>query len=114
MARRAANDVLLSGARLLAQLIGTPAIQYDGRSVQLANRKSHALLAYLLLTDKGREKRERLVGLLWSETDDTHARASLRQALYETRAALSATGMRGRRPTASETRRNADCCIRGV
>ncbi|HWV82245.1 MAG TPA: BTAD domain-containing putative transcriptional regulator [Hyphomicrobiaceae bacterium] len=85
----------VSGAMLLAQLIGTPTIHYDGRPVQLANRKSRALLAYLLLTDKGREKRERLVGLLWSETDDTRARASLRQALYETRAALGATGYDG-------------------
>lgn len=80
---------------LQAQLIGTPTILYDGRAVQLANRKSRALLAYLLLTDRGREKRERLVGLLWSETEDTRARASLRQALYESRAALSAAGYEG-------------------
>lgn len=80
---------------LLAQLIGPPVVRFEGRPVQLANRKSRALLAYLLLTDKGREKRERLVGLLWSETDDTRARASLRQALYETRAALSTTGYGG-------------------
>jgi DNA-binding SARP family transcriptional activator/TolB-like protein len=80
---------------LMAQLIGAPLIRYDGRAVQLSNRKSRALLAYLLLTDKGREKRERLVGLLWSETEDARARASLRQALYETRAALSTTGYGG-------------------
>lgn len=80
---------------LVAQLIGTPTVRYDGRAVQLANRKSRAVLAYLLLTDKGREKRERLVGLLWSETDEARARASLRQALYETRAALSAAGYGG-------------------
>ncbi len=80
---------------LQAQLIGPPTIHYENRAVQLANRKSRALLAYLLLTDKGREKRERLVGLLWSETDDTRARASLRQALYEMRTALSAAGYDG-------------------
>jgi DNA-binding SARP family transcriptional activator/TolB-like protein len=80
---------------LTAQLIGPPSVHYNGHTVQLSNRKSRALLAYLLLTDKGHEKRERLVGLLWSETDDTRARASLRQALYETRTALDAVGYSG-------------------
>lgn len=95
MARRATNTSPTSSSLLLAQLIGTPTIRYGNLPVQLSNRKSRALLAYLFLTDKGREKRERLMGLLWSETDDTRARASLRQALYETRAALSAAGYDG-------------------
>lgn len=95
MARRVANTSPTSGTMLLAQLIGSPAVSYGDIPVQLSNRKSRALLAYLFLTDKGREKRERLVGMLWSETDDARARASLRQALYETRAALSATGYDG-------------------
>lgn len=95
LARRATNTSPISGTLLLAQLIGTPAVSYGDIPVQLSNRKSRALLAYLFLTDKGREKRERLVGMLWSETDDARARASLRQALYETRAALSTTGYDG-------------------
>lgn len=95
MARSAQESVPPSTAKLVAQLIGPQYVRYDGHSVQLSNRKSRALLAYLLLTDKGREKRERLVGLLWSETDDTRARASLRQALYETRTALDTVGYPG-------------------
>jgi DNA-binding SARP family transcriptional activator/TolB-like protein len=95
LARRVTSTSPTSGTVLLAQLIGTPTVRYGNLPVQLSNRKSRALLAYLFLTDKGHEKRERLMGLLWSETDETRARASLRQALYETRAALSTAGYDG-------------------
>lgn len=95
MARSTTDPVAPATATLIGQLIGAPTMHHEGRAVQLSNRKSRALLAYLLLTDKGREKRERLVGLLWSETDDTRARASLRQALYETRTALDSVGYGG-------------------
>lgn len=94
MARSTVDTPEPSGA-INAQLIGSPTIHCDAATVQLSNRKSRALLAYLLLTDRGREKRERLVGLLWSETDEARARASLRQALYETKTALSSAGYSG-------------------
>lgn len=95
MARRPTVTASPSAATLQARLIGAPTILYDGQPIQLSNRKSRALLAYLLLADKGHEARERLVGLLWSEADDARARASLRQALYESRTALNATGYDG-------------------
>ena len=95
LARSTVNTTDPSAAALHAQLIGQPTINCNKSTVQLSNRKSRALLAYLLLTDKGREKRERLVGLLWSETDEARARASLRQALYETKSALAAAGYVG-------------------
>ena len=61
----------------------------------LTNRKSRALLAFLALSETGRETRERLLGLLWSEADPARARGSLRQAVYEIRTSLEAAGWYG-------------------
>ncbi len=44
------------------------------------------------MRNSGQETRERLVGLLWSETEEARARASLRQTLYEIREAFQAVG----------------------
>ena len=44
------------------------------------------------MPNSGQETRERLVGLLWSETEEAKARASLRQTLYEIREAFQAVG----------------------
>ena len=46
------------------------------RTVGAIGRKSAALIAYLALSETGEETRERLVGLLWSETEEDKARAS--------------------------------------
>ncbi|MCV4639287.1 hypothetical protein OFB62_28755, partial [Escherichia coli] len=46
------------------------------------NRKAQALLAYLVLSAPPAEPRERLCGLLWSESGEDKARASLRQTLH--------------------------------
>lgn len=56
----------------------------------LASRKARALLAYLALSETGTEQRERLAGLLWGDTSEPNARASLRQVLYDIREALTA------------------------
>jgi DNA-binding SARP family transcriptional activator/TolB-like protein len=69
-------------------LLGKVAIAADERDIELANRKCRALLGYLALSDAGEETRERLMGTLWSETEEERARASLRQTLYEIRTAL--------------------------
>ncbi|MBL6453918.1 hypothetical protein JMJ55_01200 [Belnapia sp. T6] len=62
------------------------------REVRLRSRKARALLGYLTLMEAGEESRERLVGLLWSETGEEKARASLRQVVHELREALDAAG----------------------
>ncbi|MBN9070188.1 MAG: hypothetical protein J0H34_01030 [Rhizobiales bacterium] len=46
-----------------------------------AKRKAAAILAYLILTGQSRETRGRLAALLWSESDEERARASLRSAI---------------------------------
>src|SRR6476661_6425113 len=57
----------------------------------LAQSKPVALLAYLALSPDGRfQRRDRLVGLLWPDLDQSHARAALRKALFDLRTALGA------------------------
>lgn len=60
----------------------------------LAQPKVVALLAYLALAAAGRparfQRRDRLVGLLWPELDQAHARGALRKAAHAVRATLGA------------------------
>ncbi len=53
----------------------------------LAQSKVVALIACLALAPAGRyQRRDRLVGLLWPELDQQHARAALRKAVFAARA----------------------------
>ena len=55
----------------------------------LAQSKVIATLAYLALSPGGRfQRRDRIVGLLWPELDQEHARAALRKALHVLRGTL--------------------------
>lgn len=57
----------------------------------LAQSKVVALLSYLALAPTARhQRRDRIVGLLWPELDQVHARAALRKAIHLVRAALGA------------------------
>jgi DNA-binding SARP family transcriptional activator/TolB-like protein/tetratricopeptide (TPR) repeat protein len=67
----------------------------DGRDIRLRHRKARALLAYLALTEGRQETRERIAGLLWSESDEDKARTSLRQILHELGESLEAAGFYG-------------------
>lgn len=78
--------------RLRIETFGHFAVRYGDREVVLNGRKARALLGYLVLAESGEETRERLVGLLWSETEEVKARGSLRQTLYEIREAFQAVG----------------------
>jgi DNA-binding SARP family transcriptional activator/TolB-like protein/Tfp pilus assembly protein PilF len=80
--------------RLFISVFGGVDITVDRREVRLSNRKARALLAYLALTESGRERRERLAGLLWPDTNEHNARASLRQVVLDIREALGAFGCR--------------------
>jgi len=76
-------------------LLDGMSLHVDGREVRLNSRKAKALIAYLLLTPRMTETRDRLVGLLWSETEDAKARASLRQLLHSLRDAFDQEGLVG-------------------
>jgi DNA-binding SARP family transcriptional activator/TolB-like protein len=77
---------------LAISLLGGAAFTFDGRVIPLRNRKACAMLAYLALTERGEEQRERLAGLFWSESPEANARATLRQAVHETREVMLAAG----------------------
>ena len=55
----------------------------------LAHSKAVALLAWLILAEPGRrQRRDRLVGLLWPMLDQAHARTALRKAIHAARTVL--------------------------
>lgn len=72
-------------------IFGGIGLRVRGRELPLPNRKARALLAYLAVENNS-ATRERVAGLLWSETNEQHARGSLRQVLSDIREALSAAG----------------------
>src|SRR3979411_255351 len=87
--------VPVSAARLSVSLVGRPSIMFAGRMVELRTQKASALLSYLALTEAKQETRERLVGLLWSRSDEDKARASLRQVVRELRTTFEGAGYDG-------------------
>jgi DNA-binding SARP family transcriptional activator/TolB-like protein len=84
-----------TAARLSVSLVGRLTIRFEGRLVELRTQKASAVLSYLALTEAKHESRERLVGLLWSRSDEEKARASLRQVVRELRAAFEDAGYGG-------------------
>jgi DNA-binding SARP family transcriptional activator len=84
-----------SAARLSVSLVGRPSIMFAGRLVELRTQKARAVLSYLALTEAKHESRQRLVGLLWSRSDEERARASLRQVVRELRTAFEGAGYDG-------------------
>ena len=71
-------------AHLQLTLLGGFHVQVAGGSaVDVANRKTRALLAYLALPPGRRHSRLALVSLLWADRAEKQAQASLRQALVE-------------------------------
>jgi len=71
-------------ARLQLTLLGGfEARIIPGEPLDIANRKTRGLLAYLALPTGRAHSRDKLTGLLWSDRGDEQARNSLRQALAE-------------------------------
>jgi len=84
-----------AGATLSVATIGRLSARVGERELRQLDRKPRALLGYLALSEPSEETRERLVGLLWSETAEEKARGSLRQALHEIRETCAAAGFDG-------------------
>ncbi len=61
----------------------------SGELVHFRSRKHFALLTYLALNAERAHRRERLVNLLWSDSEAAKARHSLSQALYAVRRLLN-------------------------
>ena len=84
-----------SAPRLSVSLVGRLGVRFNGRPIELRTRKAGAVLSYLALLEAKQESRERLVGLLWSRSDEEKARASLRQVVRELRSMLEEAGYDG-------------------
>jgi DNA-binding SARP family transcriptional activator/TolB-like protein len=79
-----------AGSRLRVSVFGPATASCQGAEVLITNRKALGILGYLVLSEASEETRERLVGLLWSESETDKARGSLRNALYDLSRALAA------------------------
>lgn len=76
-------------ARLEILLLGPFSVHLAGKPVmEFASDKERALLAYLAANPDQPHRRERLAGLLWPESPERAARASLRNALAHLRRAI--------------------------
>ena len=60
-----------------------------GDAVQFRSAKARALFAYVLLAPEMRQSREHLAAVFWPDSDEQHARASLRQAIVAIRRAFA-------------------------
>jgi DNA-binding SARP family transcriptional activator len=87
---------------LQLSLFGSFALRHDGREIRIKSLKLKAILGYLAVSEQLLETRERLVGLLWSESGETQARAVLRQVIRELREILAEAGCGGLRITSHE------------
>jgi predicted ATPase/DNA-binding SARP family transcriptional activator len=72
---------------LALYVLGSPRVELDGAPVAIDRRKALALLVYLALTRQD-HSRDALATLLWPESDQSKARASLRSALWSLTKAL--------------------------
>jgi DNA-binding SARP family transcriptional activator len=80
---------------LRLSLLGGVALRVGKQEIAIESRKATALIAYLALAPGMKESRDRLTTLLWSETEDAKARASLRQSLHVVRKAFGNAGFGG-------------------
>jgi adenylate cyclase len=76
--------------RLALSLLGSFQADLGGRPITtFESAKARALLAYLAVESERPHTREKLAGLLWPDSTEAAARASLSQALSNLRSALS-------------------------
>lgn len=68
---------------------------FAGHELTAANKKLCALVSYLALNGVTKQSRERLVGILWGETEELRARASLRQTVRQLRKIADEVGYTG-------------------
>ncbi len=84
-------------AKLEIELFGGMRWKYLDQQLPTSNKKLCALVAYLCLNGIEKQSRERLVGLLWGEADESRARASLRQTIRQLKSILDKAGFWGLR-----------------
>ncbi len=76
-------------AHLILKLLGTYRLKLDGHAIgNIESDQARALLAYLAVENNQAHPREKLLGIIWPETDEQHARNSLSQAISHLRLIL--------------------------
>src|SRR3954449_2893957 len=95
LVEREPDAVPVASLRLAVSLVGRLAVRLNGQPIELRTQKAGAVLSYLALTELKQESRERLVGLLWSRSDEEKARGSLRQVIRELRSVFEDAGYPG-------------------
>jgi DNA-binding SARP family transcriptional activator len=93
----AGSDAAANGTRAKLEIVALGGFRaaVNGRSIEIKNKKAQAIIVYLLLGASSFETRGRLSGLLWSESSEENARASLRQTLHGLREVFEQTGFHG-------------------
>ncbi|MBI1878028.1 MAG: AAA family ATPase, partial [Chloroflexi bacterium] len=76
---------------LILRLFGSPEVIYQGQSLKFRSRKVLALLIYLVV-EQGQHSREKLVALLWPESDRERGGVSLRSTVARLRQTLAMAG----------------------
>ena len=87
---------------LQLSLFGPFSLRSDDREIRIKSLKLRAILGYVALNESLLETRERLVGLLWSESGEAQARAVLRQVVRELREIFAEAGSEGLTITSHE------------
>ena len=88
-----AAGTLSQNASLRVNLLGGFAMfGVGGRPVQLNNARARGIVTCLVLAADGRASRDRLCELFWGDRGEAQARSSLRQSLFDIRAALQSAG----------------------
>ena len=85
--------------------LGTPEVRHDGQPLTFPTRKVMALLVYLAVEDVAHSRAE-IAALLWPESDEMRARATLRRTLAFLRQALHEPGSPGELPHLTVDRDN--------
>lgn len=67
------------------RLLGHFEVRVDGQPVEIPSRPAQSLLAYLALNAGTSQRREKLAGMLWPDSDESNARSNLRHALWRLR-----------------------------
>lgn len=70
------------------RILGKFEVRLNNEIVKISSQASQSLLAYLVLNAGTCQRREKLAGLLWPDSDHTKARRHLRQALWRLRKSI--------------------------
>src|SRR5919106_4903519 len=76
---------------LEVRLLGRFEVKHNKKAITISSRPAQSLFAYLILSAGTAHRREKLAGMLWSDSLEETARDNLRHALWRVRKALLAS-----------------------